>query len=57
MQFGWQRQRGAMMMVMIVVIMLAALTALVMMTGELVASAGKRVSATEATLVESRMHW
>lgn len=45
-----RRQRGAMMLVVVLVILVAALTALVNMTGELVASAGRRVSVTEATL-------
>jgi hypothetical protein len=50
MQTGRKRQSGFMMMVVIVAIMMLALTALVNMTGDLVAGAGRRVSVTEATL-------
>jgi hypothetical protein len=50
MQVGRQRQGGFMMMVVIVVIMMIALTALVSMTGDLVAGAGRRFSATNDTL-------
>jgi len=50
MQVGRKRQRGFMMMVVIVVIMMIALTALVNMTGDLVAGAGRRFSVTNDTL-------
>jgi len=50
MRSGGRKQTGAMMLVVVLVIMVIALTALVNMTGELVASAGRRTSATEATL-------
>ena len=44
------RQRGAIMLLVIAILMLAALTALVTMTGELISTAGRRISATEASL-------
>lgn len=50
MQVGRQRQGGFMMMVVIVVIMMVALTALVIMTGDLVTGAGRRFSVTNDTL-------
>lgn len=50
MQAGRKRQSGFMMMVVIVIIMMIALTALVSMTGDLVAGAGRRFSVTNDTL-------
>lgn len=50
MYLGRQRHRGFMILVVVALIMIIALTALVTMTGELVAGAGRRLSATEGTL-------